>query len=89
MTLVKTSEVFLHKERYYKESVISMAVNPKRNFVQGSSAENVPTRRPRTGENKYGGTLTIEGVIKAGNAGEEMSWSVDGIASIRVCHSSI
>ncbi|CCA66407.1 hypothetical protein PIIN_00093 [Serendipita indica DSM 11827] len=84
VTLVKSSEVFLKGERFEKKSVIAKAVNAQRRFVQGSSAENQSTRRPGTGDrDTRGGTLTIEGTIRAGKTGEEMSWSVDGIVSIK------
>ncbi|KAG8831566.1 hypothetical protein FRC18_006316 [Serendipita sp. 400] len=85
VTLVKISEVYLHRKKYDKKQIISTATITERRSELGVSDIAPRSSRPGTAnETSPGGSTSIlSGKIRAGHSGEEASWSVKGVASVK------
>ncbi|KIM30486.1 hypothetical protein M408DRAFT_328068 [Serendipita vermifera MAFF 305830] len=74
-SLVKISKVAVKGKPYEKKDIVSRGINNDRQYE-------VVTQRGGTGT-REGSVVTIKGACGAGNRGQEMSWKVDGMASIK------
>ncbi|CAG8695570.1 6247_t:CDS:2, partial [Acaulospora colombiana] len=74
VTLVRISEVTVKGQTHDITRIIATGANDTSQFQLGNSSN---------GRRGSGGTLTISGKCLAGMEGQEMSWGVGGVASIK------
>jgi hypothetical protein len=79
VSIIKTSKVVIKKKPYEKKDVVATGSNVDRQFELGHRRSNTNSHEPSEGS-----TVTIRGAIAAGTAGQEMSWGVEGVATITV-----
>ena len=82
VSIIKTSKVVIKKKPYEKKDVVAMGTNVEKQFELGHRRANTNSHEPSEGS-----TVTIRGAVVAGTTGQEMSWGVEGVATIavRVC----
>ncbi|PVG02561.1 hypothetical protein CPB86DRAFT_697404 [Serendipita vermifera] len=74
VTLVRISEVTVRGQSHDTTRIIATGDNDASQFQLGVSSD---------GRRGSGGTLTISGKCSAGMEGQEMSWSVGGVAAVK------
>jgi len=78
VSIIKFSKV-VNKKSYEKSKVVAVGANMGHHSELGHHWANTSSQEP-----SGGGTVTIQGMIVAGTAGHETSWSLEGVVAISV-----
>ncbi|KAG8829924.1 hypothetical protein FRC17_005784 [Serendipita sp. 399] len=83
VTLVKISEVYLHRKKYDKKQVIATGTIKERRAQLGVSDIAAGALSGGTEGTQEGSTSILSGYVRAARSGEEMSWTVKGVATVK------